>query len=94
VDYLTLTEKDKRQIEFDRIRTLERAHYAALLELDECREAGVPEDSDPVQRVIKDLLAIEGALSHYRKRVAPAAEPETGDDELTEPRPVGDEAPK
>jgi hypothetical protein len=94
VDYLILTEEDKRRIELDRIRTLECAHYAAWLELDELRHNGVPDESPPVQRVIKDLVAIEATLALYHKRVVPDPEQQTGDDGADSTQPVGEEAPK
>lgn len=94
MNYLTLTDEDKNRIEFERIRVLERAHYAASLELRELREAGAGLDVPTVQQVIREVNSIEATLDRYRKRVAPAAEPESGDDEVDNSQPVGEEAPK
>lgn len=80
MDYLILSAADRVQVMRERIRTLERGHYSATIELDELRATGVPEGSDLVRQALADLGAIEATLRFHYKRVMPASDPATGDD--------------
>lgn len=91
MDYLILSAADREQVTRERIRALERGHYATVIELDELRATGAPEEHDLVRRTLADLHAIEATLRHHYERVAPPSGPSTGDDGTSIP--VGEESP-
>jgi hypothetical protein len=98
--YLLLDEDGQERIARERLLELEREHCSLVLRVAEMDGIGVPPSARGRLALLRDLDTVEATINWHRERmgiaerVEPGPPPETGDDEPTEPRPVGEEAPK
>jgi hypothetical protein len=102
--YTLLNSADMLSLRHDRLLELERSHFKTSLRLAEMDALDVPDDAPGRQQLAHDLNTIELTLRWHREglgfepesapRVEPGPGSSTGDDEPTEPRPVGEEASK
>jgi hypothetical protein len=94
--YLLLDEDGQERIARERLLELEREHCSLVLRVAEMDGIG----ARGRLALLRDLDTVEATINWHRERmgiaerVEPGPPPETGDDEPTEPRPVGEEAPK
>jgi hypothetical protein len=100
--YLLLDEDGQERIAHARLLELEKEHCSLALQLAEMDGIGVSANARVRLGLLNELRSIEAAVNWHRERMGMAGpqrvegetEGSTGDDEPTEPRPVGEEAPE